>query len=170
MRQPSKKTEAPRGRLNPPGRDFVERLGLHMEREGLSRSAGRIGGYLMLQDEPRSLEEIAEALHLSRGSVSTNARFLERAGVAERVGFPGDRRDYYRTVPDFPGAMMKVWRQRLEEMTDLLERTLDELPEKEEPGRARVGRMLEFYRALDTQLEQLDHWWAHEPQEEPDPS
>lgn len=156
--------------LNPPARDFVERLGLQVEREGLSRSAGRIGGYLMLQGEARSLDEIAEALQLSRASVSTNARFLERTGVVERVGFPGDRRDYYRAVPDFPTAMMGVWRQRMSEMVHLLERTLEELPEDEEPGRARVGGMLEFYRALDGQLEELHRQWVDAPQEQTDPS
>ena len=133
---------------------------MQVEREGLSRSAGRIAAYLMLQEEPRSLEEIADALHLSRGSVSTNARFLERVGVAERVGMPGDRRDYYRTVPDFPDAMMGVWKQRFAEMMDLLDRTLEDLPSDEEPGRERVTRLLDFYRELDRQMEALRQRWT----------
>jgi len=37
---------------------------------------------------------------VSKGSVSTNARLLEDRGVLERVSRPGDRRDYYRVLPD----------------------------------------------------------------------
>ena len=156
--------------LNPEARDFVEKFGLQVEREGLGRSAGRIGAYLLLQERPRSLEEIARDLQISRASVSTNARFLERTGAVERVGFPGDRRDYYRTVEDFPGAMIVVWRRRFMEALDLLERTLDELPEDEEPGRTRVARLREFYRSMTEQLEGLHQKWTDESGDRTAPS
>jgi DNA-binding transcriptional regulator GbsR (MarR family) len=80
---------------------FIERMGLASESDGLSRIAGRLFGVLLLADEPRSLDELAEQLAVSKASVSTEARRLLDRGVAERIGKPGDRRDYYTLTPDF---------------------------------------------------------------------
>src|SRR5690554_5102322 len=76
--------------------DFVERMGLMMEADGMRRIAGRLYGFLLVHDEAYSLDELAERLKVSKASVSTNARFLEQVGILERMSTPGDRRDYYR--------------------------------------------------------------------------
>ena len=78
---------------------LIERSGLLAERDGRTRIAGRIFGLLLLSPTELSLEEIAEQLSVSRASVSTDARRLLDAGIVERVGRPGDRRDYYRIAP-----------------------------------------------------------------------
>jgi biotin operon repressor len=83
-------------------RRFVERMGLEAERDGLPRIAGRILGFLITADAPASLDQIADALQVSRASVSTNCRLLEQIGAAERVSLPGDRKDYYELAPGFP--------------------------------------------------------------------
>ena len=75
---------------------FVERMGLALEADGLPRIAGRIFGLLLVSEEPRSLDELAAELRVSKASVSTNARLLEHRGVLEQVSRPADRRDYYR--------------------------------------------------------------------------
>jgi predicted transcriptional regulator len=80
---------------------FIERMGLTAESDGLSRIAGRLFGALLLADEPRSLDALAEELDVSKASVSTEARRLVGRGVAERIGKTGDRRDYYALTPDF---------------------------------------------------------------------
>jgi DNA-binding transcriptional regulator GbsR (MarR family) len=80
---------------------FIERMGLTAESDGLSRIAGRLFGALLLDSEPRSLDELAEQLGVSKASVSTEARRLLDRGVAERIGKLGDRRDYYALTPDF---------------------------------------------------------------------
>src|SRR5207237_10935713 len=80
---------------------FIERMGLAAESDGLSRIAGRLFGALLLESEPRSLDDLAEQLAVSKASISTEARRLLERGVAERIGKPGDRRDYYSLTPDF---------------------------------------------------------------------
>jgi len=80
---------------------FVEQVGLFSETDGVPRIGGRIFGLLMLSESPLSLDEIAEALGASKGSVSIDARRLQQLGVIERVGKPSDRRDYYQIAPDF---------------------------------------------------------------------
>ncbi len=80
---------------------FVRRLGHAAETDGLSPIAGRLFALLLLSAAPRSLDEIAELLQVSKASVSTEARRLVERGVIERIRLPGDRRDYYELAPDF---------------------------------------------------------------------
>ncbi len=79
---------------------FIERMGLMTEADGLPRIAGRIFGYLLLTPGECSLEDLASALGVSRASVSNDARRLAQMGLLERRSRPGDRRDYYSLSPD----------------------------------------------------------------------
>ena len=80
--------------------NFIERMGLALESDGLPRIAGRIFGLLLVSEEARSLDDLAAELRVSKGSVSTNARLLEQRGLLERICRPADRRDYYLVPPD----------------------------------------------------------------------
>ena len=75
---------------------LVERFGVLADRAGMSRIAGRIVGLLLQQAGDLSLDAIAHRLAVSRASISTEARRLLDAGIVERVGRPGDRKDYYQ--------------------------------------------------------------------------
>ncbi|MEN3793135.1 MarR family transcriptional regulator [Fulvimarina sp. MAC3] len=75
---------------------FVERMGEHMEMEGLPRIAGRLFGLLLVDPGPVSFSALAERLAVSRGSVSTNARLLEGMGLITRLSVEGERQDYFR--------------------------------------------------------------------------
>src|SRR5687767_1293747 len=79
---------------------FIERMGLFCEADGLPRIAGRIFGFLLLQPDECSLDDIADALGVSKASVSNDTRRLQQLGLLARVGRPGDRRDYYAVAPD----------------------------------------------------------------------
>ena len=47
---------------NPETRQFIERMGLAMDRQGLTRTFGRVFGLLMVADEPLSLDDMVERL------------------------------------------------------------------------------------------------------------
>ncbi len=91
---------APHTPVHPKARQFIERVGLLTEGEGLPRIAGRIYGLLLMTPGACSLDEMAEALGVSKASISTDARRLEIAGIVVRSSRPGDRRDYYAIAPD----------------------------------------------------------------------
>jgi DNA-binding transcriptional regulator GbsR (MarR family) len=91
--------------------DFIDRMGLALESDGLPRIAGRIFGLLLVSEDCRSLDDLAAELRVSKASVSTNARLLEQHGLLERNSRPSDRRDYYRIPPDLFSHTMV---QRLE--------------------------------------------------------
>ncbi|MGV3709582.1 MAG: GbsR/MarR family transcriptional regulator [Gemmatimonas sp.] len=88
--------------MNEADRDwFVSRMGRSSEQDGFTRIAGRLFGYLLLSEEPRSIQELATSLGVSKASVSTEARRWVEHGMLERVPRPEDRRDFYQVAPDF---------------------------------------------------------------------
>jgi DNA-binding transcriptional regulator GbsR (MarR family) len=101
-------------------RRFIEQMGVMTEDEGFPRIAGRIFGYLLLENVERSLDEIAEALGVSRASVSTDARRLAQMGLLERRSRPGDRRDYYMMAASGARRMIESRIQTIQRFHDLL--------------------------------------------------
>src|SRR4051812_19620069 len=97
---------------------FIDRMGLLFEAEGQPRIAGRMFGCLLVSDDPRSLDQLAEALQVSKASVSTNARMLAEKGVIERVCRPSDRHDYYRVAPDLFSQTMAERLRRWQRFTE----------------------------------------------------
>lgn len=130
-----------------PLHDFVERLGLIWEAQGLPRIAGRVVGYLMLQAEPLSLDQIATVLGVSKASVSNDARYLARMGLVELVTRRGDRRDYYVIAPDMPRRMTE---QKLAEIERLSEALTDAAaaPSLAPTVRARIRTFGEFQHRI----------------------
>jgi DNA-binding transcriptional regulator GbsR (MarR family) len=91
---------------------FTDRMAEIFEQEGQPPIAGRILALLLMSEKPRSLDELAHALRVSKASASTNARLLAHFGVITRARHPGDRRDYYSVVPDL---FERTTLQRLEQ-------------------------------------------------------
>lgn len=138
--------------------ELVERMGRHYEAEGLPRIGGRLYGFVLLQEVPCSLDELAEQLEVSKTSVSVNARLLEQVGLIERVTKPGDRKDYYRAAPD----QTKTLALRLagvEQMGALLRRALEVLPPGRPDARDRLEVMCRFNEeGFEVLSALLDRW------------
>lgn len=140
-------------------REFIERLGIVAEEQGIPRIGGRMLGYLLLQEEQRSLEQIAEDLQVSKASISLNGRWLERLGVVERVGSPGDRRDFYRIVDQPWERIYAVAQQRMQRTHDVLELGMSLLGEDEVVGRRRLMEWQWFHAfMLDDFITKLERW------------
>jgi predicted DNA-binding transcriptional regulator len=130
---------------------FVEDMGQHMLGWGIPRNTGRIYAYLLLKEEPASLDEIAADLQVAKSSVSVGARQLVAFGMVRAIGERGSRRVLYEGLqsleaifaarsanafelqsrlrqgagasPPGPG------RERLLEMADMLQEFIDHAPE-----------------------------------------
>lgn len=138
---------------------FVERMGLICEKEGMARSAGRIFGLLLASDRSHSLDELAEMLQASKASVSTNARMLESLGMIERVSSLGDRRDFYRIGADPWESMLRVAQSRWRDMMHVFADARVGLPAHETGGRRRVAQAERFHALLIEECDKLlDHW------------
>lgn len=110
---------------------FIGRMGHAAETNGLSPIAGRLFAMLLLSDAPRSLDDLAASLDVSKASVSTEARRLVDRGVVERVRHAGDRRDYYELAPDFFAQIVQSrieqWR-RIQILVTTMRETSGNLP------------------------------------------
>ena len=105
--------------------EFIERMGLLWEEEGFTRIAGRIYALALVSPEPKSLDDIAETLKVSKASVSNDARLLHRLRLIERVSYPGDRRDYYQLTRDSIERSIETRIQRLEAFQQVLGSAVD---------------------------------------------
>ncbi len=75
--------------------DLINAIGEKAEKFGFSRIAGQLEGLLLFSKRPMSLDEMAERLEVSKGSISTNIRFLESWKVVKKVYHRGARKNFY---------------------------------------------------------------------------
>jgi DNA-binding transcriptional regulator GbsR (MarR family) len=138
---------------------FIESLGRHFEEENKPRIAGRLLAVLMLNPDPLSLDDLADRLQVSKASISSNARLLELAGVAERVTVPGDRRDYYRIGKNAQVRVLEHQVERIRILHDRLRLGYESVPAEELGVRCRFEGSLEHIErgmaAMVAELERL---------------
>jgi len=78
-------------------RSYAESWGVLFEQEGLPRTSGRIWGWLLVcSPGNQSVQQLCDALQVTKGSISTNTRLLERAGLIRRMGVSGSKQTHYR--------------------------------------------------------------------------
>jgi hypothetical protein len=142
----------------------VEEWGLLFEQSGLPRMAGRVLGWLLVCDPAeQTAAQILEALAASKGSISTITRLLERFGLVERVGLPGDRRTYFRIAPGAFTTMMEDKLKSVSTWKELAGRGIALL--EKSGGRARARRLQavhDFYAFLEREFPALIRQWRKE--------
>lgn len=134
---------------------FIDRMGLVAEADGLSRIAGRIMGLMVLESGPLSFSEIAERLDVSRASVSTNTRFLERIGVIERVTLKGERQDHFQLAKAPYARLLEGYAARIKKAEDVVAEARAELGPDDAERRKRLDELGAFYAALAANFEEL---------------
>lgn len=139
---------------------FVENIGMIMERYGLPRIGGRIMGLMMVDETPLSLDDIARLLNVSRASVSTNLRMSEMSGMAKRVARPGDRRDYYVGVEDMWLQGIKASKQEgITQMADAARTALPNVPREDSVAHERLQEIIDFSEFFVERINQLMEDW-----------
>jgi DNA-binding transcriptional regulator GbsR (MarR family) len=100
---------------------FADEVGLYYDDLGLPRAWGRVLGWLLVcEPDHQSADQLAAALHASRGSISMATRSLIRIGYVERQTKRGDRRTYYRIRP---GTWMGIFEQQVKAAAKLRQLT-----------------------------------------------
>ena len=143
--------------------ELIDHIGEKSERFGFPRIAGLMEGLLLLTNGRLSLDDIAERLEVSKPSVSTNVRLLERWKVVRRVFNRGDRKNYYEITGDLgeieTEIMSTILKDEIEKMKRLLERSTSELKDitggdEEETKeiefmKVRLSEMSEYIEAVE---------------------
>lgn len=150
-----------REKRHPTAEALIDRMGSLCESYGLSRIAGRMLGYFIVYGGARSLDELVEHLGVSKASVSTNARVLERIGVLEGVSRPGERRDFYRLGDNPWENMLELAQRRMQSLVEAFETTLSGLPPELGEARDRIQGWAAFYDFVLRDLnEKVSQWRA----------
>ncbi|MFC4117724.1 GbsR/MarR family transcriptional regulator [Nonomuraea zeae] len=145
--------------MNLPEIEFVDRMGLIMERLGGTRTMGRLYAWLMVCDPPdQSLTELATELGVSKTAVSTVARQLELSGMAERV--PSSTREHrYRVVAGGWAQIMRVQFAILKQSLDTLDFGLSILGDDRPGQRSRLEDTREFFAFILQDSDEMFERW-----------
>lgn len=115
--------------LHPSRLEMVEAGGRTAQTFGLSRLTGQIYMLLYLEDGPKSLDDVCDALDVSKASVSIACRQLEGWGGIKKVWVRGDRKDYYEVLADFRAlldrGLFETVRRKLESARQQIQRSVD---------------------------------------------
>lgn len=152
--------------MTQPTDDFIEHMGLMAQAEGGPRIAGQILGYLIVEGEPRTLNQMTEALKISKASASTNARLLELKGSVRRVSPVGQRQDAYEALEQPNLAVIRALADRFRANADKMTEISAGFPESHDAARGRVARFAEFYRKTADFIVS----WTDRMADDPDPA
>src|SRR5690606_15858489 len=95
------------------------------------------------------------------GSISSNARLLERMGSVERVGQPGDRRDFYQLSGCMHARVLEHWTERMRQLRDLMTDALS-VPSASDPAvRERLEMKREFFGHMVEELSAAEERWRN---------
>ena len=131
--------------MEPSESEFVDRMGLVMERLGGTRTMGRLYAWLMICDPPdSSLTDLAAELGVSKTAISTVARQLEVSGMIERVP-TASREHRYRMTGGGWAQVMQVQLAAVRMSLDTLDFGLSILGEDLPERRARVADTRAFF-------------------------
>ncbi|NEE02408.1 GbsR/MarR family transcriptional regulator [Phytoactinopolyspora halotolerans] len=122
--------------------------------------AGRVLAFLMLSTASQvSSGDIARALRVSAGSVSTATRELAEAGCIRQIAVPGSRGHYFRSADDVCGAFLVAEQRRHHVNVAFAEELMGILDPDETKPLKRLANMRDYHAFLDRSHLRLRHEW-----------
>jgi len=135
-------------------RQFADEVGVLLSQMGMPPAYGRLLGWLLICDPPQQTStQLAESLGLSKGSVSSGMRMLERSDLVQRVPSPG-RGHAYEMVPD---ALVRATDPAVKHviMRDVMQKGLALLGEEGSPRAERLRISRDFYGFIAEKIPSL---------------
>lgn len=109
----------------------IETLARNMDLYGITMSTGLLYGTLLFQDKSMTLDEMGEALGMSKTSMSTGVRTLMDLNMVEKIWKKGTRKDHYEVNLDWYQNFIDLfsvrWRHACEQNVVSLKKSLLEL-------------------------------------------
>ncbi len=129
---------------------FVEEIASLLTSRGMPQTASRLYGYLLLHDEPISLDQITTDLEVSKSSASVAARMLEQYMLARRHGERGSKRVLYSASETYDGLIAEQ-SFLLGQMGRLIERRASEVADG--LVAKRLNGMSDFYLSMQQAID-----------------
>ncbi|PYZ92094.1 GbsR/MarR family transcriptional regulator [Salipaludibacillus keqinensis] len=98
---------------------FISEIAKNIHLYNITSSIGRLYGTVFFSEEPMNLDDMSEALGMSKTSMSTGIRALSNADMVERVWEKGVRKDLYKTEKDWYKSFSNVFINRWRNATEL---------------------------------------------------
>lgn len=143
---------------------FIQVIAKNMTLYGVTPSIGRLYGVLYFSEEPMTLDDMRDALEMSKTSMSTGVRTLTDINMVESTFRKGVRKDLYQSEEDWYKSFTSLfgirWRQHTEtnieqankamhQLKSLNEETSDEkLKEKIKNDIERLNDAKNYYKWL----------------------
>ena len=144
--------------------DVIDTIGEKAEKFGFSRIAGQLEGLLYLSQQPLSLDDMASRLEVSKASISTNIRLLERWKVVKRVYNKGTRKNFYQLrgrIWEIETELAKtVAREEIERVRSLIRESVGDLKAiraRSKEDKAQVEFMRERFEELEEYVGAGEH-------------
>ena len=127
----SKKDEKEWAKYEETKEQFIQSIAKNMNLYGITPSIGRLYGALYFSEDPMTLDDMREALGMSKTSMSTGVRSLQDMKMVEPVFRRGIRKDLYRTEEDwyksFSALFSRTWKKATETNIEEMEEAKEEL-------------------------------------------
>ncbi|MFD1017747.1 GbsR/MarR family transcriptional regulator [Thalassobacillus hwangdonensis] len=110
---------------------FIQVVAKNMSLYGVNPSIGRLYGVLYFAEEPMTLDDMRDALEMSKTSMSTGVRALSDMKMVEPAFKKGVRKDLYKSEEDWYKSFTTLfgsrWRHHTETNIEEAEETIQEL-------------------------------------------
>ncbi|SDJ42951.1 GbsR/MarR family transcriptional regulator [Salimicrobium halophilum] len=109
---------------------FIQVIAKNMNLYGVTPSIGRLYGVLYFAEEPMTLDDMREALSMSKTSMSTGVRTLSDMKMVEPAFKKGVRKDLYKSEEDwyksFTSLFGSKWKRDTETNIEEADETIEE--------------------------------------------
>ena len=135
--------------LTPPQRRYIDDMTALLVPSGMQPSLASVYAYLLLREEPETLDTIAASLGMAKSSASVAARALEQFGLARRHTEPGAKRLRYGASDSYAGFLIAQARL-LDDIGRLTQVRAAEVADGTSGGEAlrRLRYFASFYRKM----------------------
>jgi DNA-binding transcriptional regulator GbsR (MarR family) len=141
-------------------KQLIEKVGVFLEKQGLSPAAARISALLVISDELElTFEDIYQKLEISKSSASTAINFLVKVQRIEYITKPGDRKRYFRSnIAHWP----QDFEEKLEYMTHvkvIFQEVLDQRTKETKEFNKTIAHFISFMDFMQSELPALIEKW-----------
>lgn len=141
--------------MSPAQLELMEQAARLFQRLGVPRSTGQIYGLLFSSPHPLSLDDIADALSVSKTSASTGTRQLLNYNLIRQVWLPGERKDHFEARTDLQEVLRANYHTLIKPRLEQAERRLEAIAGQLQADREAGHLSQEAHDAAQARLERL---------------
>ncbi|WP_068675713.1 GbsR/MarR family transcriptional regulator [Oceanobacillus sp. Castelsardo] len=135
---------------------FIQVIAKNMNLYGITPSIGRLYGVLFFNDDPMTLDDMRDALYMSKTSMSTGVRTLSDMKMVESAFRKGIRKDLYQSEEDWYKSFTSLFGKRWKSQTESnIEETMEAIDALKEMHKDTDDEMLK--EKIEHDLEKLEY-------------